>query len=49
MGLSGVLAPDVEDEDCGDEYEGTNQDRHRTDFDARGVIGVEAPHAACGG
>jgi len=47
--LSGVFAPDVEDEDCGDEDEGTNKDRHGANFDARRVISVEAPHASSGG
>lgn len=47
--LSGVFAPDVEDEDSGDEDEGANEDRHGTNFNARRVVSVEAPHTSSGG
>lgn len=44
----GVLAPDVQHEHSGNEHQGTHQHWQWTHLDARRVVGVEPPHAACG-
>lgn len=46
---TGVFAPDVQHEDGGDEQQRHHEHRNGTNLDARGIVGVEAPHATGSG
>ena len=45
----GVLAPDVEHEDAGDEQKGHDEDGNGTHFDSGRIVRVEPPHATGAG